>query len=133
MLGEPAGIGVEDESTLGPPVTAVINGMRKYSAIACKSLCGTTEISHITKKNAIIAVTKSAYAIFQLSLWPSDCSDTVRRITMRPGGDPLISQPRQAFLPESDRVCRTWSSSSMNEGRTVRSEEHTSELQSLMR
>src|SRR3546814_7616472 len=97
--------------------------MRKYSAIACKSLCGTTEISHITKKNAIIAVTKSAYAIFQLSLWPSDCSDTVRRITMRPGGDPLISQPRQAFLPESDRVCRTWS----------RSEEHTSELQSLMR
>src|SRR3546814_9347376 len=103
MLGEPAGIGVEDESTLGPPVTAVINGMRKYSAIACKSLCGTTEISHIPKKNAIIAVTKSAYAIFQLSLWPSDCSDNVRRLTMRPGGDQPIWQPRRAFLPECER------------------------------
>src|SRR3546814_13095623 len=111
MLGEPAGIGVEDESTLGPPVTAVINGMRKYSAIACKSLCGTTEISHITKKNAILAVTKSAYAIFQLSLWPSDCSDTVRRLTMPHGGVPLISQPHHAFFPVSDLACRTGSSS----------------------
>ena len=35
-------------------------GLRKYSEIAARSLLVVAPISHITRKNAIIAVTKSA-------------------------------------------------------------------------
>ncbi|MCY1550384.1 hypothetical protein D9M68_866360 [compost metagenome] len=56
----PPGTALVSAELLGPPVMATRNGMRKYSAMPLSSSRGTTLISHMTRKNAIIAVMKSA-------------------------------------------------------------------------
>src|SRR3546814_7541804 len=47
--GEPPGMGERLLSSFGPPVMAVINGVRKYSAIPGKLSLGTKDKSHITR------------------------------------------------------------------------------------
>lgn len=56
----PPGTALVSAELLGPPVSATRRGMRKYSAMPLSSSRGTMLISHITRKNAIIAVMKSA-------------------------------------------------------------------------
>ena len=54
-----------DAPGIAPPPEVISNtpGSRKYDASWLRT-CGLVLISHITRKNAIIAVTKSAYATF---------------------------------------------------------------------
>ena len=52
-----------------PPASATRSGVWKYSAIPLRSPSAVEPMSHINRKNAIIAVTKSAYAIFQAPPW----------------------------------------------------------------
>jgi hypothetical protein len=47
-----------------PPASATFRGVLKYSAMPCKSPLAVDPSSYINRKKAIIAVTKSAYAIF---------------------------------------------------------------------
>ena len=47
-----------------PPCIATLSGVLKYSAMPDRSPFAVEPSSHINRKNAIIAVTKSAYAIF---------------------------------------------------------------------
>lgn len=56
----PPGIALVSAELLGPPVRATRRGMRKYSAMPLSSSRGTMLISHMTRKNAIMAVMKSA-------------------------------------------------------------------------
>ena len=43
-----------------PPASATFSGVLKYSAMPASVPCDTDDSSHISRKNAIIAVTKSA-------------------------------------------------------------------------
>ena len=52
-----------------PPSIATCSGVLKWSAMPLRSPFVVDPSSHISRKNAIIAVTKSAYAIFQAPPW----------------------------------------------------------------
>src|SRR5439155_19467878 len=52
-----------------PPISATFSGELKKSAMPFLSPSVVEPSSHISRKNAIIAVTKSAYAIFHAPPW----------------------------------------------------------------
>ncbi|GAA5241410.1 hypothetical protein BMMON2_42320 [Burkholderia mallei] len=63
------------------PKIAAFSGVLKYSAIPFNCTGVTADSSHINRKNAIIAVMKSAYASFHAPPWcPFFCWFT--RLTM---------------------------------------------------
>ena len=64
-LGPPPWIRVVASPEPAPPDIDTRNGDWKYSEMPFRSPCVVEPSSHISRKNAIIAVTKSAYAIFQ--------------------------------------------------------------------
>src|SRR5579875_471903 len=55
--------------TVLPPTIAALSGMLKYSAMPRRCTGEVDESSHISRKNAIIAVMKSAYASFHAPPW----------------------------------------------------------------
>src|SRR3954466_2202282 len=52
-----------------PPMSEILSGVLKNSEMPFKSALVVEPSSHISRKNAIIAVTKSAYAIFHAPPW----------------------------------------------------------------
>ena len=71
----PPEIMLELRLALSPPFIATRSGMRKCSAMPSRCFGLEMDSSHITRKNAIMAVMKSAYAIFQPPpWWPPPCA-----------------------------------------------------------
>src|SRR6478672_6166986 len=64
-----------------PPMSEILSGVLKYSEMPFRSALVVEPSSHISRKNAIIAVTKSAYAIFQAPPW-WPCPPFLMRLTM---------------------------------------------------
>ena len=97
-----------------PPMSEILSGVLKNSAIPCNSALVVEPSSHISRKNAIIAVTKSAQAIFQAPPWCA-CAPFLTRLTMIGLWESSLMNAA-AYLPLR---CLTSLSSSLKVGRSV--------------
>ena len=95
-----------------PPCIATLSGEAKYEAMPCSSPLAVEPSSHISKKKAIMAVTKSAYAIFQAPPWAAWPPFLMRLMMMGWSFFSAMAPDPAYFLP------LTWFSSSEKLGRS---------------
>src|SRR5690606_14026273 len=90
-------------------------GLRKYSEIAARSGLLVEATSHSTRKNAIIAVTKSAYATFHDPPWWARWAGFLALRTMTVGVFPLM-----AYLTDFRCCSNSMKAGRMSEGSVLR-------------